>query len=142
MAPTRRKDSSEGHRFGGDWTAQKLDIIASYLEAYTTALKDKPSKEQPFAKAYIDAFAGTGYVDQADERGEGLLFPDLAAPESQKLLEGSAVRALKTEPRFDRYIFIERNAARCVELESLKQKFPALAPDIRINQGDANLRLA
>ena len=74
MSPQGRK-SGEGHRFGGDWTAQKLDIIAGYLSAYTTALQ-----KTAFKKTYIDAFAGTGYVDQTDERGEGLLFPDLATP--------------------------------------------------------------
>lgn len=122
-----------GHRFGGDWTAAKLEIIASYLSAYTTALKG-----QPFKKAYVDAFAGTGYVDQTDERSGAPLFPDLAAEEAQKFLEGSAVRALRTEPRFDRYIFIERDAKRCAELESLKAEFPDLGNDISVRKGDAN----
>jgi hypothetical protein len=59
----KRSTGGRTHRFGGDWTTAKLDVIASYLESYTTALKDKPSKEYPFVKGYIDAFAGTGYRD-------------------------------------------------------------------------------
>ncbi|MEW6074198.1 MAG: hypothetical protein AB1726_16580 [Planctomycetota bacterium] len=45
-----------GHRFGGEWTTRKFDVLAGYLKAYTTALK-----KTPFTKLYIDAFAGTGY---------------------------------------------------------------------------------
>jgi three-Cys-motif partner protein len=54
----RDQEGKEGpaHRFGGDWTATKLEILKGYLGAYTIALKD-----QPFKTAYIDAFAGTGY---------------------------------------------------------------------------------
>jgi hypothetical protein len=63
---TRRKqDASEtAHRFGGNWTARKLEILRRYFVAYTTALK-----KQPFKTAYIDAFAGTGYraLRRADE---------------------------------------------------------------------------
>jgi three-Cys-motif partner protein len=64
--------------------------------------------------------------------------PDLAASEPQWLLDGSARLALKTNPRFDKYIFIERSRAYCEQLESLKTEFPLLAADIDIKQGDAN----
>ena len=30
--------------FGGAWTLKKLDILESYLDAYTTALKRQPFK--------------------------------------------------------------------------------------------------
>lgn len=138
-----RGGSSRGkaHRFGGDWTSTKLEVLAGYLHAYTTALQGKPTKERPFRKGYIDAFAGTGY---RTEKREGsaqqteLLFPDLAAAAPQDLLDGSARLALKNQPRFDRYIFIERSPARCRHLEQLKAEFPSLASDISVRQGDAN----
>ena len=112
----RRSAGRGTHRFGGDWTTAKLDVIARYLASYTTALKDKPSKEHPFVKGYVDAFAGTGYRDaQRDDRSEdasqSLFLPDLAEAEPQALLDGSARLALKTEPRFDRYVFIEQSGA-------------------------------
>lgn len=138
-----RGASSRGraHRFGGDWTSVKLEILAGYLHAYTTALHHKPTKERPFRKAYIDAFAGTGYRTEKHEaatrQGE-LAFPDLAATAPQELLDGSARLALKNEPRFDRYIFIERSPERCQQLERLKTEFPALANDILVLQGNAN----
>ena len=134
--PRRKEDASSGpaHRFGGDWTANKLDILRRYLVAYSTALK-----KQPFKTAYIDAFAGTGYraLRPADNE-RGLLFPDLADEAPQGLLEGSARLALEIEPRFDRYIFIERDRDRCEQLEGLKGEFPHLALDIKVQQGEAN----
>ncbi len=124
----------------------KLDVLAQYLARYTTALKEKPSKEHPFRKAYIDAFAGTGYRDarRGDPSGESsqtLLLAEPAEKEHQALLDGSARLALKTEPRFDRYVFIERSPERCAQLEALKSEFPHLASDIRIRQGDANAEI-
>ncbi|CAN5847003.1 three-Cys-motif partner protein TcmP [soil metagenome] len=134
------------HQFGGDWTTRKLDVLAGYLRAYTTALKDKPSAASPFQKYFIDAFAGTGYRDlprDDDDHGsnEVLLFPDLAATEPQKLLDGSARRALQVEPYFDKYVFIERRADRCAQLELLKEEFPDLAEDIEIRHGEANVQI-
>jgi three-Cys-motif partner protein len=141
----KRSTSGRGHRFGGDWTTAKLNVIAGYLRSYTTALKDKPSKEHPFVKGYIDAFAGTGYrdarQDDPKDTSQSLLLPDLAEAEPQALLDGSARLALKTQPRFDRYIFIERSPERCAQLELLKQEFTDLAADIRIRPGDANTEI-
>lgn len=94
----KRSAGGRTHRFGGDWTTAKLDVIARYLASYTTALKDQPSKEHPFVKGYIDAFAGTGYRDarrddRSDDASQALLLPDLAEPEPQALLDGSARRS-------------------------------------------------
>jgi three-Cys-motif partner protein len=73
-----------------------------------------------------------------DSTGESLLFPELAAAAPQRLLDGSARLALKTKPRFDQYVFIERDAERCAALETLRGEFPELAADIRVEQGEAN----
>jgi three-Cys-motif partner protein len=139
---TRKRAKSRGraHGFGGDWTSAKLGVLAKYLAAYTTALKDKPSAAHPFRKAYIDAFAGTGYrsMQRDGDASTNLLFPDLADTAPQELLDGSARLALKTQPPFDRYIFIERNAARCTQLNALKSEFPELAANVRVEQGEAN----
>ena len=145
MAGRKKTNEGKGHQFGGDWTTRKLEILADYLQAYTTALKDKPSAARPFRKAFIDAFAGTGYRDaRRDDQlsaTPSLLLPDLAEQEPQGLLDGSARLALQTEPSFDRYIFIERNPARCEQLEALRAEFPDRADRIDIQQGDANERI-
>lgn len=136
-----KRSGGKAHRFGGGWTDTKLEVIAGYLRAYTTALQDKPSKDDPFRKAYIDAFAGTGYREARQGDGtskKDLLFPDLAAAEPQALLDGSARIALKNQPRFDRYLFIESSEQRCGLLEALKDEFPELADGIDVRRGDAN----
>ncbi len=133
----------KAHRFGGEWTSAKLEVLAGYLASYTTALKDKPTAKRPFKKAYIDAFAGSGYrvpsgEDSTTSSEQSYLFPDLAGNEPQALLDGSARLALKTEPSFDRYIFIEKDAQRCADLEALRGEFPGLADGIVVRHGDAN----
>lgn len=145
MTPEAHTGGGKAHRFGGDWTTRKLEVLAGYLESYTTALKDKPTAKDPFRKAFIDAFAGTGYREARREgksdTAQSLLFPDLAEQEPQSLLDGSARLALRTKPRFDKYIFIERNAERCVQLEELKTEFPDKAGGIEVLQRDANAEI-
>lgn len=145
----KRTSAGKAHVFGGDWTSTKLDILGKYLAAYTTALKDKPSVERPFRKAYIDAFAGTGYrtMTRAGSKTDGgepaanLELPDLAEPAPQQLLDGSARIALKVEPHFDSYIFIEQRKKHVRELENRKEEFPDLASRIKITCGDANTEI-
>jgi three-Cys-motif partner protein len=135
---TSSLDTGKTLQFGGKWTTKKLDVVAEYLASYTTALKNTP-----FRKGYIDAFAGTGYRAERETSlsSQSLLFPDLAKREPQRLLEGSAVRALKTIPRFDSYVFIDRSPARCKQLENLRLQFPQLANSIEIRQREANLEI-
>ena len=124
-------------QFGGDWTAEKLSRVQKYLAAYTTALK-----YTPFNLMYIDAFAGTGYrnIKSIDNQQE-LLFPDQAGEDAEAFHAGSARIALKTNPRFAEYYFIEQSAKKCAELEKLKVEFPDKAKDIHIVKEDANVAL-
>ena len=138
MSKKRGKTGKDVHRFGGDWTAQKLGVLGDYLCAYTTALK-----KAPFRKIYIDAFAGSGFREpskpsQTQSPDQSLLFPESDESNRRALLEGSASIALRTDPPFDRYVFIEKSRDRCFELEQLKSQFPALSDRIEIKQGDAN----
>ena len=123
--------------FGGDWTEEKLKRIKKYLSAYTTALKN-----QPFRTAYIDAFAGTGYRQrkQAEHPTEHL-FPEFVEQDTQNFLQGSAQIALQTQPRFDKYIFIEQDVERYTELQKLKVDYPELAEDIILENKDCNVYL-
>lgn len=149
MARRRGRSTGKAHAFGGDWTRTKLEILAKYLAAYTKALHEKPTAARPFRKAYIDAFAGTGYRTMgragSDEVDDGdatnLVFPDLATPAPQELLDGSARIALKVEPHFDRYIFIEQRKKHVRELENLETEFPDLASRIQVTRGDANAEI-
>jgi three-Cys-motif partner protein len=108
----------------------------------TTALKDKPSAQTPFKKAYIDAFAGTGYRNpkrMTELEGQANLpWNGMVEDGPQDLLDGSARLALQVSPPFDTYIFIEKSAERCAQLNLLKDEFAASADRIRVIQGEAN----
>lgn len=129
-------DSAE-HPFGGAWTELKLRAIGDYLAFYTKALQHRPSPETPFQKWYVDAFAGTG--ERTEERVAGGLLDGEPTRRERLQLEGSARRALRVEPPFQHYIFIEANPTRFRALEKLKQEYPA--KDIRCLCGDANIEL-
>lgn len=118
--------------FGGDWTEDKLGRVGEYFERYNLALKN-----QPFIREYIDAFAGTGYREVRDDRGgDGLMFPELAAQEVQRFLDGSARIALKSVPGFHKHTFVEKDPDKVAELRKLCNEFPEKT--IRIECGDAN----
>ncbi len=120
--------NNRGHRFGGNWTEQKLECVSKYLHAYTTIMS-----KQPFRFAYIDAFAGTGYREiESDEGTDELMFPDLASSEVVSFHDGSARNALEVEPPFMKYVFIEKNRDRYAELQELKEEY-LLKPEFSEN---------
>lgn len=120
--------------FGGSWTEEKLERVRKYLVAYATIMK-----KQKFRFAYIDAFAGTGYRTlEQHQKPLAEIFPEIFELESRQFLDGSARIALQVLPRFTKYIFIERNTDRIVELEKLKSEFKELKDDIVVIHADAN----
>ncbi len=115
--------------FGGQWTIDKLDILEKYLNAYTTALKKKPTEFNPFKLVYIDAFAGTGEISLRNEDED-----------AREFIEGSARRALKiTDKPFDRLVFVEKDPQRYARLEALREE--NLNRDIWTANADANAYL-
>jgi len=128
-------DETRSLEFGGDWTAEKLERVRKYLGAYTTALKN-----QPFRLTYIDAFAGTGYCGK-DETPDLRTIPELPDSETQAFLKGSARIALEVDPPFHRFIFIDRNARQCAELNRLRDEYPDLRNRISVVNADANAYL-
>lgn len=122
--------------WGGDWTERKLDAVEAYLDAYTTALK-----KQRFRLVYIDAFAGTGYRERPVLGTEAPLFDESAQKDARALRDGSAVRALKIEPAFDEYLFIERSPSRFNRLTELEEDFPELADRMKFVREDCNAYL-
>ena len=107
--------------FGGPWTEEKLAILKKYLDAYTTALKNKS-----FRLIYIDAFAGTGEVELTSV-DEG----------KKEFIEGSAKIAMDVDKKpFDEYIFVEKDQDRCIQLNSLKEAYQN--KNIQIENENAN----
>jgi three-Cys-motif partner protein len=128
------------HSFGGRWTENKLERIDGYLDAYMTVFTGNPRASR-LNTNYVDAFAGTGFRTSpvAEDRAEGSLFEDaLDDPDADALKKGSAYVALRTEPPFGRYIFVDRNPEHAEALGGLRQEFPELADRILVEVADAN----
>ena len=111
-------------RFGGDWTIEKLTAVEEYCHQYTTALKRAPDPHRLFRLHFIDAFAGTGYVDikSGEQAGERVI--------------GSALRALRVVDRaFDRVHLIELNVSKA---RILRQNIKEHENRAHVVIGDAN----
>ena len=119
------------HRFGGVWTEIKLKALNDYLAFYQEALKN-----QGFETWYIDAFAGTG--DRHAELTQGGIFEGNPIEHVERILDGSARKALKIVPPFAHYWFAEQHRGRARQLEKLKSEWPY---DIQIRAGEANAEL-
>lgn len=123
--------------FGGNWTEQKLAILETYLNEYTTALKN-----QPFRLIYVDAFAGEGYWQPDSPDTDELLASPLAYlweeyNDFEQVRDGSAKIALTIEDKpFDHFVFIEKDVGRCETLRELQDEFPQRSIEIR--NEDAN----
>lgn len=109
------------NEFGGPWTEEKLSILKSYLDAYTTVLKNTK-----FHLIYVDAFAGTGKIElPEDDEGK------------KEFIDGSAKIAVDIDNKpFDEHLFIEIDKDRCLQLKSLKESNPL--KNIQIRNQDAN----
>ena len=123
------------NEFGGDWTRRKLEILESYLDRYTTVMKGNS-----FYLWYVDAFAGTGYVnvDSAQVYRSSLLSSeDGWDNEAANVLKGSVRRAIDVDDRpFDEFVFVDLNFGYAGELSKLRYEFQDR--DIQIVSDDAN----
>lgn len=115
------KPPNDKHSFGGLWTLNKLEILEKYLAAFNNALS-----RQSFKRIYIDAFAGTGRCD-------------ITVAGKKTKVDGSARRALRANPPFHKFVFIEMRAKRMAALKSLQDEYPD--KDIEIIHDDANTAL-
>ena len=123
--------------FGGAWTQQKLGALAKYLKAYTTIFKKNP-KARFYSISYVDAFAGTGELRRPESGRFTSLLPELLSNE-EEYRKGSVRRALEINPPFDKYIFIEKSAKKCAELQEIANTFASR--EIKVINEDANTAL-
>lgn len=124
------------NKFGGNWTTTKLEVLDKYLSAYATILK----KTKYFKFAYIDAFAGTGYIKDKSKK-QAKNEPTLIEydEDAQEYIKGSVKIALESEPKFDSYIFIELDEKKTKELEIvIENEHLDLKKKIIIKNDDAN----
>lgn len=126
-----------GHgNFGGDWTEEKLDKLAKYLHAYADILKNRQYKF-----GYIDAFAGPGYRSPQRVHASPIqnLWADDPDERARRFSAGSAVVAMRSEPPFQSYVFIERDPTALGKLKDvLRKEFPQRIALARFECGNAN----
>jgi three-Cys-motif partner protein len=113
--------------FGTGGTIKKLQTIADYLQFYTTALGGK------FRLNYVDPFAGAGEVPL---RGNLPLFDGII--DYDKVMAGSAKKALEIEPPFDKYWLGDIRKANVSALSELKSAYPKIADRVHLQHGEAN----
>lgn len=111
----------------GPWAKEKLAALERYLDFYTKVLKN-----QRWRTIYIDAFAGGGRAvvraGAAPDNGIIPLFEEetLGDADRTELIDGSPRVALNVANPFSRYIFVENDPARCIELEVVKAEFESI----------------
>jgi three-Cys-motif partner protein len=120
--------------FGGSWTQRKLAVLKKYLQAYTTIFNSN-APARFYTISYVDAFAGTGSLQRPGPAGFITLFPELKKLD-EEFRKGSVRRALEVEPPFHKYVFTERDSAKCQELRDMSDEFPSRSVEIVNN--DAN----
>lgn len=128
--------------FGDEHTRLKLEAVEKYLGIYTTALKSKN-----FELLYVDACAGSGssipkraVAKEIPNSGQISLLPaDGPVVDTDKIIVGSAIRALGLENPFTRYFFNDVKKSNIVALQKeVTGKFGHLADRVSITQFDAN----
>lgn len=130
---------NEPRAFGGNWSDRKLQALEAYLCKYTTALKNTP-----FHLIYIDAFAGAGLrpIPRPDSEDYSLFVDEDITQENLRYRHGSPLIALKNQPPFHEFIFIEQDPDSLAQLKSAVTGFPeAQGKLIRFMRGDANAKL-
>lgn len=132
-----KADMTIQEQFGGAWTQQKLAVLSKYLQAYARIF-DKNPRARYYKTTYVDAFAGTGVIKRPGLGEFAKHFPRLIEAE-QEFRKGSVRRSLELNPGFNKYVFIEKSAAKCKELEALVAEFRDKS--IEIVNDDANSAL-
>lgn len=127
------------HKFGGDWTDEKLSKLRKYLSAYTQIFTKNP-RASFLTTTYLDAFAGTGFREnnQQDDNESLVLFGE-SDQDSQSLKKGSVSIALETTPDFDRYIFVDKNNRHIKRLkEMIEANYADKISKVTVRCDDAN----
>jgi three-Cys-motif partner protein len=128
------------HKFGGDWTEEKLERLNKYLIQYRNIFVQNKNARY-YRTWYVDAFAGTGSrLSHESSESEQPLFEELYQDaQTTRYRDGSTRKSLELEKPFDFYLFIEQSKARIGQLQDeIRKDFPGLIRCCRFMPGDAN----
>lgn len=127
------------HRFGGNWTEDKLARLHKYLQAYRQVFT-RNERARYFKTWFVDAFAGTGSrIDTTLSDGSTLFQDVYEDEETVGYRKGSAKIALGLPDPFDYYLFIEKSNIRVKALmEQLGKDYAERLWRCSFKHGDAN----
>jgi three-Cys-motif partner protein len=101
----------------GDWGQEKYRLLSLYAQLFSASMKNKWQ-----CRVYIDLFAGSG---RSKIKG------------TNRIVAGSPLVALSVEPRFNKYVFCEKNPEKLRALETrVSRDYPHAMVDFQ--PGDAN----
>jgi len=105
----------------GDWGQDKYQLLNMYIQLFSAAMKSKWD-----CRVYVDLFAGSGR-----SRIKG----------TKRIVAASPLIALSVNPRFDHYVFCEKNKDK---LRALKTRVARDHPEANsvFQSGDANESIA
>lgn len=119
----------------GPWAEEKLEVLERYLQYYCTRLS-----KQNLTLVYIDGFAGAAVTrvrrNSTQTDTEPLAFTEEDDALRDRLVLGSPIRALRTNPGFHRHYFFDLDERRAARLEELRAAHPEKWACVRV--GDAN----
>lgn len=102
----------------GPWSADKLYYVRGYLELFARAMQRKFG-----VRHYVDLFAGPGRCVFDDDSGE---------------TDGSPLLALKIEPQFTRFHFVDADPAALAALRTRLAQVGGKPPLVQTYEADAN----
>ena len=102
----RRAKDGLPARVGGPWTQEKLTYVQKYASAFMVAMAPKRKQGKWDSLVYLDLLAGPGRGIDVKSGAE---------------FDGSPLRALKIQPRFDRLFFAD---LKLKNIEALRQRIP------------------
>ncbi len=107
----------------GTWTLKKLAVLALYLDAFTRACRSVGGGY------YVDGLSGPGMNRVRDAR----------PPFEHFHVWGSPILALRTQPRFERYLLVELKRK---NVDALRARARAFGDRAQVIEGDVNVVLA
>ena len=142
------------HKWGGDWTVEKLDALEKYVRAYLTIMK-KYAPKYGWQLFYFDAFAGSGTTGKETQQPsvsastsiflDELADTDWAGMEKEETYKGAAERVVGLDIDgfgFDYYYFVDKDTKSLTKLETmLKGQFPLRSRKMVFKTGDANKKV-
>lgn len=131
-------------RWGGQWTEEKLDTFAKYVNAYLTIM-NKYRDQYDWKLIYFDGFAGSGSRSETNNQSDLLLelfSEDILRTDELDLYQGAAERVLSIDQRgFNYNYFIDKDSASSNLLQQKLQSYETTDRKLEFRCSDANEQL-